>query len=116
MRTPSPNTRRYVRSLSLFLFFNSNTGETYNFLVSFENQDPEAFEKAALAADAPAPVAPKPKAAKAALAVDVEDDDFQTVGNKGKTIAISSEGIYKALAQVLEARGRKVCPFFFTRL
>lgn len=60
-----------------------------------------------MAEDAPAP---KPKAAKKDVqtAGDAEDDGFQTVGLKGKTIAISSEGIYKALASVLEARGRKV--------
>lgn len=69
-------------------------------------QDPEAFERAAVAEEAPAP---KLKVAKKDQQVgDADDDDFQTVGNKGKAIAISSEGIYKALAQVLEARGRKV--------
>jgi translation initiation factor 3 subunit C len=79
-------------------------------LISRSYKDPEAFEKAALAEDTPAPVEKKPKAKKGPLAVDAEEDDdsFETVGNKGKVIAISSEGIYKALAQVLEARGRKV--------
>ncbi|KAK4051374.1 Translation initiation factor 3 subunit c [Microbotryomycetes sp. JL201] len=73
-------------------------------------EDPEGFERAQQAAEAPLP----PKAAKttttvaAAAAAEQEDDDsFQTVGSKGKAIAISTEGIYKALAQVLEARGRK---------
>ncbi|GAA5826389.1 hypothetical protein JCM11251_002346 [Rhodosporidiobolus azoricus] len=71
--------------------------------------DPEAFEKAA-EAPAAAP-APAPKKAKTPMAVtaDADEDGFETVGaTKGKAAApVSSEGIYKALAAVLEARGRK---------
>ncbi|GAA6044326.1 hypothetical protein JCM8097_000922 [Rhodosporidiobolus ruineniae] len=72
--------------------------------------DPEAFEKAA-EAPAVAP-APAPKKAKTPMAVtaDADDDGFETVGAaKGKAPAapVSSEGIYKALAAILEARGRK---------
>ncbi|GAA5962470.1 hypothetical protein JCM3765_004307 [Sporobolomyces pararoseus] len=70
--------------------------------------DPEGFEKAA---EAPAPAAPTPKATKKAVVADADGDDdgFETVGAaKGKTVApVSSEGIYKALAQVMEQRGRK---------
>ncbi|GAA6049697.1 hypothetical protein JCM3770_004415 [Rhodotorula araucariae] len=80
--------------------------------------DPEAFERS-LAAPTPAPAAPTAKKAKGPLAVapDAEDDDgFETVGaTKAKSgaaaaqaqAAASSDGIYKALAAVLEARGRK---------
>ncbi|GAA5987963.1 hypothetical protein JCM11641_005965 [Rhodosporidiobolus odoratus] len=72
--------------------------------------DPEAFEKAA---EAPAPVAAAPQPKKKspmAIAADADEDGFETVGGgKGKGAAppVSSEGIYKALAAVLEARGRK---------
>ncbi|GAA5851526.1 hypothetical protein JCM8547_001123 [Rhodosporidiobolus lusitaniae] len=69
--------------------------------------DPEAFEKAAEAPVAAA--APAPKKAKTPMAVAADDDGFETVGAaKGKAAPPpSSEGIYKALAAVLEARGRK---------
>lgn len=85
--------------------------------------DPEAFERslAAPAAAAAAASAPTPKkAAKGPLAVapdaDDDDDGFETVGaakpKSGAAAAqaqaqASSDGIYKALAAVLEARGRK---------
>jgi translation initiation factor 3 subunit C len=72
-------------------------------------QDPEAFDKAAEAPIAAAPAPKKAKAAVAAAAADGDEDGFETVGAvKGKVAApTSSEGIYKALAAVLEARGRK---------
>jgi translation initiation factor 3 subunit C len=75
-------------------------------------QDPEAFERQSILDDTPVAAPAKAKkvaAARAGVEGEEEDDEFQTVGNKGKTITISSEGIFKALAQVLEARGRKVC-------
>jgi len=75
---------------------------------SSASQDPEGFEKAA---EAPAAAAPTPKAVKKTAAVDDDEDGFETVGaTKGKPAAppVSSEGIYKALAQVMEQRGRKV--------
>ncbi|EGU13619.1 Eukaryotic translation initiation factor 3 subunit 8 [Rhodotorula toruloides ATCC 204091] len=82
--------------------------------------DPEEFERSlnapavAAAAAAAAASAPKKKGPMA-VAADAEGDDdgFETVGAKGAKGAAgakeptSSEGIYKALAQVLEARGRK---------
>ncbi|GAA6018000.1 hypothetical protein JCM10207_002736 [Rhodosporidiobolus poonsookiae] len=71
--------------------------------------DPEGFERAA-EAPAAAAAAPAPKKAKGPMAVAADDDDgFETVGGKSKAAAqpVSSEGIYKALAAVLEARGRK---------
>ncbi|KAK4704390.1 translation initiation factor 3 subunit C, partial [Phenoliferia sp. Uapishka_3] len=83
------------------------TQRDYEAAVAKYKEDPEAFEKAALAVDAPAPAPKKAKKAAGAAGAEEEDDSFQTVGVKGKTITISSEGIYKALAQVLEARGRK---------
>ncbi|BGP40661.1 Translation initiation factor 3 subunit c [Rhodotorula kratochvilovae] len=81
--------------------------------------DPEAFERS-LAAPTPAPAAPTAKKAKGPLAVapdaEGDDDGFETVGaTKPKSgaaaaqaqAAASSDGIFKALAAVLEARGRK---------
>lgn len=72
--------------------------------------DPEAFLRAADEEAKPKDTGAQKKSKKSgplAAGPDEEDDGFETVGNKGKAIAISSEGIYKALAQVLEARGRK---------
>lgn len=74
------------------------------------SQDPVEFERKAIADDTPAPAAKKAAGKKPAgsAVADADDDEFQTVGDKGRTITISSEGVFKALAQVLEARGRKV--------
>ena len=83
---------------------------------ALRSQDPEAFEREALVEDTPAPAPAKAGKKKGPLVVDAEDEDFQTVGVKGKTITISSEGIFKALAQVLEARGRKVRSLLRPRL
>lgn len=70
--------------------------------------DPDAFLRAADEEAKPKDTHKKAKkAGPSAAADDEEDDGFETVGNKGKAVAISSEGVYKALAQVLEARGRK---------
>lgn len=86
--------------------------------------DPEAFERSlnapaeAAAAAAAAAAAPKKKGrgpmAVAADADAQDDDGFETVGAAGKKGGAgaaqpptSSEGIYKALTAVLEARGRK---------
>lgn len=84
--------------------------------------DPEAFERSLAAPALAAATAPTPKkAAKGPMAVaadaDGDDDDgFETVGatkpKSGAALAqaqaqASSDGIYKALTAVLEARGRK---------
>lgn len=79
------------------------------------NKDPEAFQAEFEAANAPAKAAPPaPKAATstsaapaAAGAEGQEDDAFQTVGKGGRALAITSEGLFKSLAAVMEARGRK---------
>ncbi|PWN90699.1 hypothetical protein FA10DRAFT_267145 [Acaromyces ingoldii] len=77
-------------------------------------ENPEAFEAAAAAAAAPAPSAAsqaKKKKPAEALLDDEEpgegDDDFQTVGRGGKAVTYTSEGLFKSLASVMEARGRK---------
>ncbi|CAO1616711.1 unnamed protein product [Sympodiomycopsis kandeliae] len=82
--------------------------------ISKYRADPEQFEKDLTAASAPAPA---PTAARATsdqqAAADgegdaaVPDDAFQTVGKGGRALAITSEGLFKSLAAVLEARGRK---------
>ncbi|SNX84567.1 probable Eukaryotic translation initiation factor 3 subunit C [Melanopsichium pennsylvanicum] len=77
--------------------------------------DPEAFEAAAEAATAAA-AAPgegetaisKGKKDRLAAALDAEaNDDFQTVGRGGRTEIFTSEGLFKSLAAIMEARGRK---------
>ncbi|TFK54399.1 eukaryotic translation initiation factor 3 subunit 8 [Heliocybe sulcata] len=72
--------------------------------------DPEAFEKAYQATAAPETAAPKPKKKKAAADDDEEekpDDEFTTVGKGGKAMQFTTEGIFKNLQTVQEARGKK---------
>ncbi|CAO1618200.1 unnamed protein product [Parajaminaea phylloscopi] len=83
------------------------------------NQDPEAFEAELAAANAPAvpaaaPSRAAPSAARGATATSTagaadapEDDAFQTVGKGGRALAINSEGLFKSLAAIMEARGKK---------
>lgn len=79
------------------------------------NRDPEAFEAQLNAANAPAPAAPVRSAAASGAAKSAavdgaqapQDDSFQTVGKGGRALAITSEGLFKSLAAVMEARGRK---------
>ncbi|EPQ57410.1 hypothetical protein GLOTRDRAFT_92447 [Gloeophyllum trabeum ATCC 11539] len=73
--------------------------------------DPEAFERAYHAANAPAAAAPKPERRRAA-AGDAEgeeqpDEDFTTVGRGGRAMQFTTEGIFKNLQMVQEARGKK---------
>lgn len=83
-------------------------------------KDPEAFEAEFAAAAAPAAPSAAAQAARsarraetkangAALAAgdEEDDDDFQTVGRGGKAVTYTSEGLFKSLAAVMEARGRK---------
>ena len=78
--------------------------------------DPEAFEAEAnaTAAASIAPVADlaaKSKKQRATATVEegeAEDvDDFQTVGRGGRTETFTSEGLFKSLAAIMEARGKK---------
>ncbi|EPQ29278.1 uncharacterized protein PFL1_03033 [Pseudozyma flocculosa PF-1] len=75
--------------------------------------DPDAFEAeaanaaAGATAAAEAIVKPKKQRAEAAAAAAEEDDDFQTVGRGGRTETFTSEGLFKSLAAILEARGKK---------
>lgn len=72
--------------------------------------DPEAFAAELEAASAPV-AAPAPKVARATATADGEadaaDDTFQTVGKGGRTVAITAEGLFKSLTEVLSARGKK---------
>ena len=86
--------------------------------VSLYRDSPEEYEAKANAAQAapPAPTLPMPSTKKSAnvahvvAAVDAaeagDDDGFQTVGQK-KDTHVTSEMLFKSLAAVLEARGRK---------
>lgn len=80
-------------------------------------QDPEAFERAYIAATRPAAAAPRqprpPRPAAAEGDSDDEalpagDDAFTTVGKGGKAMQFSADAIFKTLLQVQEARGKKV--------
>ena len=74
-------------------------------------QDPEAFEQeyAALAPQAQV----RPEVVRKPVGVvgdDDDDDDFTHVGKGGKATQYTSEGIYKHLQAIHEARGKKVRP------
>ncbi|KAG5643610.1 hypothetical protein DXG03_000618 [Asterophora parasitica] len=69
-------------------------------------EDPEAFEREYTAVVAPEPTAAgKRPAAQAGVAA--ADDEFTTVGKGGKVVQYTSEGIFKNLQAVQEARGKK---------
>lgn len=75
-------------------------------------KDPEAFEQEYKTVTAPAPAPAQPKKAKKVVDADgvapTEDsDEFQTVGRGGKALTYTSEGLFKSLAAVMEARGKK---------
>lgn len=72
-------------------------------------QDPEAFQRELEGADIAAQEASKPKKKKARTDATAADDneDFETVGKGGKALNLTPEGVFKTLAAVLEARGKK---------
>ncbi|PWY99827.1 eukaryotic translation initiation factor 3 subunit C [Testicularia cyperi] len=75
--------------------------------------DPEGFEAAAAAAAAPAveegesAISKGKKERLAAAVAAAESDDFQTVGRGGRTETFTSEGLFKSLSAIMEARGKK---------
>ncbi|EMD37449.1 hypothetical protein CERSUDRAFT_114096 [Gelatoporia subvermispora B] len=72
--------------------------------------DPEAFEREWQATVAPETATPaaKPKKVKRTEGEEEEEEDeFTTVGKGGKAIQFTSEGIFKNLQMVQEARGKK---------
>ncbi|KAH9985969.1 eukaryotic translation initiation factor 3 subunit 8 [Russula compacta] len=71
------------------------------------NNDPEVFEQEYAALAVPqAPV--RPEVARKPATVEGEDEeDFTHVGKGGKAIQYTSEGIYKNLQAIQEARGKK---------
>lgn len=83
------------------------------------NEDPDTFEAELAAVNAPIASAPAlsrhiPTAARGATAASaataegaLREDSFQTVGKGGRALAINSEGLFKSLAAIMEARGRK---------
>ena len=86
--------------------------------VSLYREDPAAYEaKAAAAVTAPTPALPITASKKApsiahvvaaAEAAQADDDDgFQAVGQKKESVQMTSDLLFKSLAAVLEARGRK---------
>ncbi|WVQ75178.1 eukaryotic translation initiation factor 3 subunit C [Cryptococcus sp. DSM 104548] len=70
------------------------------------NKDPDAYTEAYNQANA----APKPaKAAKKTPAAQAAEDgeEFMTIGKGGKTLNLTSDGVFKTLRELFEARGRK---------
>ncbi len=75
-------------------------------------QDPEAFEQEFAALAAPQ-VQVRPEVVRRPVGVDDEDEDdedFTHVGRGGRATQYTSEGIYKHLQAIHEARGKKVRP------
>ncbi|KAG6862210.1 hypothetical protein C0995_002140 [Termitomyces sp. Mi166 len=70
-------------------------------------EDPEGFEREYSAIVAPEPTAPGRRAATQ-VPDDNVSDDFTTVGKGGKVMQFTSEGIFKNLQAVQEARGKKI--------
>ncbi|KAH9083346.1 eukaryotic translation initiation factor 3 subunit 8 N-terminus-domain-containing protein [Lactarius deliciosus] len=71
------------------------------------NDDPEAFEQEFAAFAAPQ-VQVRPEVVKKPVGVeDDDDDDFTHVGRGGRAAQYTSEGIYKHLQAIHEARGKK---------
>ncbi|KNZ80470.1 Eukaryotic translation initiation factor 3 subunit C [Termitomyces sp. J132] len=69
-------------------------------------EDPEAFEREYSAIVAPEPTTSGRRVA-AQVGEDNATDDFTTVGKGGKVMQFTSEGIFKNLQAVQEARGKK---------
>lgn len=72
-------------------------------------QDPEAFEREYTTIISPDVPSATPGRRSNAVCSDNEAiDDFTTVGKGGKVMQFTSEGIFKNLQAVQEARGKKV--------
>jgi hypothetical protein len=68
-------------------------------------QNPEAYERS----HAPMSLSQTPAAAQSTTPGQERDlDDFSTIGKGGKVVQITSEGIFKSLQAIQEARGKKV--------
>lgn len=80
--------------------------------MSLSIQDPEGFEREYAAATEIEPAVTKVRKLRR-VAIDDEEEgseneDFTTVGKGGKVMQYTSEGIFKNLQLVQEARGKKV--------
>ncbi|KZT59217.1 hypothetical protein CALCODRAFT_450562 [Calocera cornea HHB12733] len=81
--------------------------------VKLYQEDPEAFERAYQAQQAPE-VVPTPAVKAKKVRVELEDeeeggdgDEFTTVGKGGKALSFTADQVLKTLAAVSEARGKK---------
>ncbi len=78
-------------------------------------QDPAAYVAAYEAANV-GPAAPVDKKAKVQTQEGQEDSaDFMTIGKGGKTLNLTSDGVFKTLKEIFEQRGRKVSVNFQIR-
>ncbi|TYJ54720.1 eukaryotic translation initiation factor 3 subunit C [Cryptococcus floricola] len=78
----------------------------YETVLETYNKDPAAYTEAynkANAAPAPAKAAKKAPADQAAE----DGEEFMTIGKGGKTLNLTSDGVFKTLRELFEARGRK---------
>ncbi|KZO95596.1 hypothetical protein CALVIDRAFT_499931 [Calocera viscosa TUFC12733] len=82
--------------------------------VKLYTEDPEAFERAYAAQQAPPEpaTAPASKTKKVRIELDDEEegaegDEFTTVGKGGKALSFTADQVLKTLAAVAEARGKK---------
>lgn len=75
-------------------------------------QDAAAFEEAyqvAIAGSGPKEVETLPKSQRKAVEEEQPaTDDFMTVGKGGRALNLTSEGVFKTLKTINEARGKKV--------
>ena len=102
-------TKQFESELKSFQEVNSILLLQYS-LITFV-QDPETFEQTYDAVEQEVVAPPVKKEKRSTLkevAVGAEDEDFTTVGKGGKAMQFTSEGIYKNLQLIQEARGKKV--------
>lgn len=83
----------------------------YETVVSQYTADPEAYAKAYDVAVAPPKVAKVKTAAERAAeggeGADGADSEFTTIGRGGRQLHLTSDGVFKTLREIFEARGRK---------
>ncbi|ORY35012.1 putative eukaryotic translation initiation factor subunit [Naematelia encephala] len=72
------------------------------------NEDPAAYASAYESANAvPAPVKAPKKAVAQGADGEADSADFMTIGKGGKALNLTTEGVFRTLRDIFEARGRK---------
>ncbi|KAG7090852.1 hypothetical protein E1B28_009934 [Marasmius oreades] len=83
------------------------TAKEYEQDITKYQADPDGFEREYAAATAKEITAAPGAKASTTVSADTGDDGFQAVGKHGKTMLLTTEGIFKSLQVVQEARGKK---------